>query len=321
MKSFFIENENLRLFIYVVGYPEMGESQIIVIKDVVSNVIYFSGVVDCYVHDGLNETENTLSNLGITELDFLCWTHPDADHSVGLSDIVRRFCTVKTSIFLSEGINGSANDLITYNQEARDFFDAIANNNANRHYNVNSVTVSPGNGSTLVQMKFSTLTYAIKFSITSIAPISAIARRRILSESLHDKNDISAALIVELGEIKLLLAGDVLNSTINQFDTDYLSGLTYIKTPHHTSTSSDRLLYKLDQVEEFEKVPITCTTGYRKHDLPSEVLIEKYKSYTESFYSTCDSNGSHEFGMVCIELNPFDRKYDESLTGNAIRLY
>jgi len=46
------------------------------------------GVVDCYL---ANKTINYLAKLAVTELQFICVTHPHADHSLGIPNLMREY--------------------------------------------------------------------------------------------------------------------------------------------------------------------------------------------------------------------------------------
>ena len=85
------------------------------------NIIY-SGLVDCYV----NEKENVVSDLLVTEhvsrLDFVCWTHPHDDHTVGLDKIVNDFCDEKTLFWMSPFIS---KDVKMCSAEARQLYDSL----------------------------------------------------------------------------------------------------------------------------------------------------------------------------------------------------
>ena len=102
-KPIIIENsiEEIEIFIYVIGYKEQGESIVFIIKDV--DIPVFTMVIDSYQSSVTNYTIEILKENDINNVDLLCWTHPDLDHTVGLDTIIKDFC--KQTIFVTpEGL-------------------------------------------------------------------------------------------------------------------------------------------------------------------------------------------------------------------------
>ncbi len=319
--KFFLDSNGLRLIVYVIGYPEMGESQIVILRDINSKNIYYSAVIDCYKLDNINKTIDILVENNINYLNLLCWTHPDDDHSFGIDEIFKKFCNNNTKVLLPEGVYGSANDFINYKPKFLDFFDNLKKNNINTAYNVSSASVIEGEIQGIETIFFQLGLNEIKFRISAIAPISAIVRRRIQS-GLNKKNDISIALLFSLGELSLFLTGDIENQTINLISIDFLPEITFLKTPHHTSKSSDALLSLFERKYEYEyKIPFTCTTAFRKYDLPDDKLVEGYRMISDTFYTTHDDLSDEKFGYLSFEFNPFDNTANEKLFGSARRIY
>jgi hypothetical protein len=299
----------------------MGESQVLVVKDINNDKIYYSAVIDCYTVDGINKTADILNGHGITAINLLCWTHPDDDHSIGLGDIVDIFCNEHTKVLLPEGIYGQEGDFVTYKPEILKFFVAIQSNNAGRKYNVLTATTIPGQVQGVERMKYLEGLREIPFEIHAMAPCSAIIRRR-KELGLRTKNDISIALLVTFAELSFFLTGDIEDQTIENLDGDRLATLSYLKTPHHTSTSSEKLLDLFDAVfVESYRVPITCSTAYRRHNLPDAVLIERYRVYSETFYTTHNDTSHERYGVIEMIFDPYDNSYTESLQGSAQRIF
>lgn len=320
MKPFLVNIGSLRLIITLIGYPEMGESQIIIIKDINTNYIYFSAVIDCYVHGSINKTIECLNNLGVKELNLFCWTHPDDDHSIGLSDIVDKFCTKKTRFVLPEGIYGQANDFVKYSVETQNFIDKINSLNTAHNYNVGSATVFDGLSQSVERMEFADLHTTVRFEIQALAPISSLIRRRI-DKGLNKKNDISIALLLHFGQFKFFLSGDIEDQSIRLMNPIYFENLNYLKTPHHTSNSSAELLTLFDEVFGGHLIGKTCTTVYQKHNLPSNSLINEYKKYTKSFYSTGIKDNNESYGIIEFQYELQKNDPTEYLYGNAHKVF
>lgn len=150
--------------------------------------------------------------------------------------------------------------------------------------------------------------------------LSALVRRK-LPTGVKIKNDISIALLFELGELKIFLAGDIMNSTIGYFESYHFEKLTYLKTPHHTSATSDKLFEIFDKEFNGYKIPISCTTGFQTHELPDIEMVHRYKDYSDSFYSTYQKNHPSSFGIIEVEFNPFDLSSRQTCYGSAQQLF
>lgn len=305
----------------MIGYPEMGESQVIILKDDISGAIHYSAVIDCFEYKSINKTREILSDNGISELNLLCWTHPDDDHSEGMAGLISDFCSLNTKVVLPEGIYGSEEDFVDYKPKHLDFFETLRDNNSKKNYNVNSASVFQDEIKGIETIYYIHGLIEFKFRICALAPISAIVRRR-LNSGLKNKNDISIALLFSLGEISLFFSGDIENQTINLIAKELLPEITFLKTPHHTSKSSDALLNIFDEVFDNEyKIPFTCSTAYKKFLLPDVDLINKYKMYSDTFYSTNDDSSSEKFGYFKIEFDPFNNNVEVNVIGSARRIF
>ena len=96
---------NLYLEVYLLGYPGQGESILFLIKTIEDkDVILYSGVIDSYENNGTNKTIELLECLNIKKLNFLCWTHPDIDHSLGIDTILQRYTNKETRVVLPDAL-------------------------------------------------------------------------------------------------------------------------------------------------------------------------------------------------------------------------
>lgn len=96
-KNFF--NKRLQFIIYTVGYHKEGESVLILIKS--DDAVVYSIVIDSY-EDERNITYELLSKEKIDHIDMLCWSHPDKDHSLGISRFLK-WINEKTLIVVGSG--------------------------------------------------------------------------------------------------------------------------------------------------------------------------------------------------------------------------
>ncbi len=107
---------------YVIGYKKEGESIVVLFKQ--DDDVIFSMVIDSYERSA-NETIKILEKNKVKTLDFLVWTHPHKDHSVGIKRILDLFCNINSKIIFPN-IDQSIVDKIPENcKEDYDFFSKI----------------------------------------------------------------------------------------------------------------------------------------------------------------------------------------------------
>jgi hypothetical protein len=309
----------LRLEVYTIGYPSMGESQIILLKEGSDNVL-FSCVIDCYATNGVNKTLDILKQNAVSSLDYFIWTHTDEDHSIGIDKIIQDCCSNATEYILPEGVTGNERDFIEYHDEIKTTFATINSFNTHSSYRVNTATVVKGGHSRIFYKKFSDKTRPIKvdFEIIAIAPISPIIRRRWETGIARKKNDLSIATIFKIGELSLLFSGDIENQSIQHIPSYYFEDLSYVKTPHHTSTTSTDLLDKIAENYTTNKIPSTVSTVYKSSSLPNTTLVQEYLKYSENF--TCTGNGTMDYGYVKTVYDVLNKVLlSEEIEGNAHR--
>lgn len=68
--------ENLIISIFVIGYKNIGESIVVLFRDVCNgdNRIVMSMLIDSYEKEDFNLARKVLSKYQVSKLDFVCWT-------------------------------------------------------------------------------------------------------------------------------------------------------------------------------------------------------------------------------------------------------
>ncbi len=317
-KEFVDDLESLVLDVYTIGYSDKGESQIILLKDNSTNKILLSFVIDCYSKSDKHVTSEILKLNDVIDLNYFIWTHPDEDHSIGISEIINSFCTKNTNFILPEGVAGNENDFIDYNEEVKETFNLINSHNQNRSYYVNTATVIKGQHQQIFEKIYidKNTPRELSFKVLALAPISAIVRRRWETGEVKKKNDLSIATLFIVGGNKLLFGGDIENQSIRLIPNFYFEDLTYIKTPHHTSKSSNVLIDIIDSNNNGAKVPIANTTTYKDNNLPDPDLIQDYLKHVDIFSST--GSGSNGYGYIKTSFNIHKNEINIELNGDAI---
>jgi beta-lactamase superfamily II metal-dependent hydrolase len=98
MKNYFFD-EKLIFEVHVIGYENLGESIVLFLR--ADDKIVFSGMVDCYEQDSINQSVEVLKEFNCTHLDFVCLTHPHMDHVKGFRFVLENYCDKDTVFYVS----------------------------------------------------------------------------------------------------------------------------------------------------------------------------------------------------------------------------
>lgn len=306
----YLVKEKLVIEINVIGYKTEGESSVVFIKN--DSKIAFSIVVDCFCCRNMNKTVEILRNNNIKHIDYLCWSHPDNDHSKGMCDIYDEFVNENTIVNIPENVDSAYKKC---SNEVKNLFDKLKKESCNSKSNIYTVSDSKD----LLFYKNNICfkyddDYVIDLKMNSFAPNSSL----ILEQSLYgdfNKNDHSIGFTIKLGEVVLMFTGDMGNTTIAKLPKLY-EQLYFLKIPHHGSETSSKML------DVFKSVNVVCSTVYRKgkNNLPSQNIINSYKKKTNNLYITSsDSNpNDNGYGVINISIDVLNDSFQTTLYGDAI---
>lgn len=300
---------NLRLRIYVLGYYREGESILIVLYNASSQVALKTILVDCYEKDGCNRIEDAMKDFSLKEkkLDYVIWTHPDRDHSVGFKTITSNYTLKDTLYILPEGLSfwEVLNDFDKFKS-----WIAITTNKMIGKMNVERVNTS--------NRRVSPPSYAtnfidgshddVLFSIEILTPFANQNFRHLEFNKTHKGNHLSISFIIRLGDLGFFFGGDVENMAIDSIDRNKLNNLYFVKIPHHGSDTSDTLPIILNDLKHEDESPaiLSVTTGYHKgkSDLPLVEVLDLYKDSSFRILKTEDDLHTNGYGMWACN---FDR--------------
>ncbi len=297
----------------IIGYKKQGESILFFIK--ADGKICYSGLIDCYSTSNLNIVDKLLKENEVKCLDFICWTHPDADHSNGFEVIFNKYVDSYTLIWIPE-YSMMKDELCSIG--ARHLFDELKKCLRSRNQKYNVYTTSDYKDllyyGKSIEFRHGVTNYSL--SIKSYTPNSNHLNRQYV-DNVFIKNDCSIMLAVELGNVVELFTGDIENPTIEDLPENvYFDLLHVLKIPHHGSSTSDRLF------DHFTKCDVSCSTVYRngKVNLPSTGILDQYVKVSDRVYCTGSIDGTNEnqeYGVVRIETNILQNTSNVKLVGNA----
>lgn len=98
---------DIELRIHIFGFSPMGECVLVLIYNKAKSIVIRSILFDCFENSKSKQLTLCLDDykLDKRKLDFVIWTHPDTDHSVGLKDIIERYTSKETIFILPDGMS------------------------------------------------------------------------------------------------------------------------------------------------------------------------------------------------------------------------
>lgn len=274
------------------------------------------GVVDFYASklDDLsgNATYQFLVSQSVSELEFLCLTHPHDDHYRGMSQLLDKF-TVRyfwrpsamsgqqlkwlLKLSLKDAERSGEERAVEDATELERIFTCVRESRESK-----SVPLIPKNASV------GSLLYPVPFDLDAIFQVWAIAPsaeqtdqyqeslgkcfdsdmrlRDTLPYSRH--NEISLALLVQYGNTRLILGGDVEKSgwldSVKEFGLDNLNAVG-VKVSHHGSTNGycDGLWKGFSK----DSKPIAVVTAFCRHGLPRLKALEHIRECSDRILTPC----------------------------------
>lgn len=295
-EDIFIDDDD-KIEIFVIGYKTRGESIVISIGN------KFTGVIDCYQNQNLFLTKDILLNKG-RNLDFLCWTHSDWDHSYGLSAL-NEFFDEHTHFIVPSGFQAKEFRAFLESDENRNYqyeeYSKILNildqvdygryhtaDQDSYFYSFSLKKRGSGNENDKYDVKiyaFSPISKKIKeHNCNHIKSIYDMDEQWYVNMNT-DNNLFSVGLMIEVNNktkvYKICLTGDLNNETILTMDKKTREKLflknTFLKIPHHGSENSNEIL-NFDGKKKMRFHYSACTSfKSRGGMLPSDEMVAKYK--------------------------------------------
>ena len=306
-------SECLIIETYIIGYKNEGEAILFFIR--ADGGISFSGLVDCFCSDEIDKIKDILEENRVRKLDFICWTHPDLDHSKGLKNIIDKYVSEKTCIWIPEGVDTQE---ITCSKEVRELFEYLRECTVDFEAEYNVYSVSDKKDMMFYNsICFQKDTEGYPLEIISYAPNSKVIRKQNYMDSFI-KNDRSIFFILALGNVRIFLTGDIEDATLERISNYFVGEHVHImKIPHHGSDSSTKMLDL-----GWEECDIACSTVYRKgrSNLPLANVMEQYMEKTQVLLCTGKADKSKEtekYGAIKIVTNILENNFFTETEGNA----
>lgn len=305
--------DHLLVETFIIGYKNEGESIVFFIR--ADGGIYFSGLVDCYEVEKLNKVRGILEENGVKELDFICWTHPDLDHSKGLKKIIDEYASSQTYIWIPEGVEAEE---ITCSKDVKDLFAYLKACSLNPEAVLNVYSVSDRKDLMYYNsICFQKGTERYPLQMVSYAPNSKKIRKQYYMDKFI-RNDKSIFFELAIGGVRILLTGDMEDATIEEIPRLYFrEHVNVLKIPHHGSDTSAKMLEL-----GWDGCDIACSTVYRKGhaNLPLEDIMIQYCETAEEVFCTGNADKGREtelYGVVRIVTDVVENRNTAWTEGNA----
>lgn len=297
----------------IIGYKSQGEAVLFFIY--VDGIVGYTGLIDCYQTSDEERVLKILTEKNVKKLDFICWTHPDLDHSKGLKQIIESYADKDTIIWIPEGVDDYE---IECSQEIQTLFSFLKNSmtEKNPKYTVYSASDTK-NLLCYNSICFQHGMNQYPLSIMSYSPNSSRIRKQHYFDDFI-KNERSIFCIIELGAVKLAMTGDIENPTIEQLPADIGGNHFHIcKIPHHGSDTSTSFIGSC-----MDSADVACSTVFRmgKSNLPLDEVLEKYKQCSEFVFCTGKTNSAMEndkYGVLTVTTDVLNNTFDYRIEGNV----
>lgn len=325
------ELEDLFIKIYLIGFEMQGESCIFLIySEKPKRKLIYSIVMDCYKDSEINEIEEVCKDeLGQEKLDMLVWSHPHDDHTIGLNEIIEKYCDEQTKIILANILDNNRIVMSDTCKELAEYISKLNFGKKKKKYNINSMV---NYNQTIQKVNFSKSSNVIKgIEIRCIAPMAdVIAKQPSLREENINLFSVGLLIVIDIDDKKMnfLLTGDMVNEVFNEIaeeqeDDEIPNTYNYVKIPHHGGKSAQNLVKILNRDT---KCPVAGTTIFRisKDDNeelknPFDDTIRAYKKYIEKISCTSDvKNVSYGKGVIVTEFDVSSGKFSLDVRGKAI---
>lgn len=299
--------DNLILSIFVIGYKNIGESIVVLFRDKCNDEdkVVLSIVIDCYEIDRLNLTRTILKKFSIKYVDFICWTHPHTDHSLGIDKLIKDVMHDGLVIFTPKFYYGNLNpDLLKSESMTTETIYKNIHTVVKKHNKYTDLwrTVSADGDIThnypmrlIANDDLSQKELCFYF----LTPISRRTDKYSTKGSLLDNpNELSISFFMSVDGYNFYFGGDTENEHAKAIDTNIIKDFRWIKVPHHCSMGGKSIADRLGPMVDF-----AASTVYAPSKLPVEEIQNIYANSCHALHMTQleekdDYHASHKYGII-----------------------
>lgn len=311
-----IDCAKLILKIIVIGYKSQGESIVFELSDSDSSRIMYLGCIDSYELNKENKTIDYINSLNGRKLDFLCWSHPDNDHSKGLVELYEQCCSADTLLCMPATLDEKLNKKLDLSDSHRKIYDLFDSHNQKNPGQL--IGISVGLYDLLREKTIRDIqNNEVKFQLYAIAPNGGLIRDWRTNKSEKVKNILSVGLMVKIGEYRFILGGDMPDDSIFHLYRPLLEDPLWIKIPHH---GSDTSMTMTDMITYESRNLYASVTAFPSKGLPHSRVINHYMSKGCSRVDSTHT-GDNQYGIIEYSFDLFNHQTVRIRhTGNACKI-
>jgi len=264
-------------------------------------------VIDCFAgapnDSSTNPVHRFLSSMAVKQLEFLCLTHPHEDHFMGMSRLVRDFdikafwgfgglhppdFELLKNYFKADAATSGLPDSRDRAIEISRLFDEILARRIPHHIVNPKTLIYPRSIDTKSNLSIWGLApsgrHTNEYKLKLIESTKGKQFRSALPKSDH--NLISSALLIEFGQTRVLLGGDVeKDGWQDVLDNASVSDLSVhaVKVPHHGSRNG--YCPGLWECFAMGRKPVAILTPYTPSSLPEKIALDHIRSQSSAIHS------------------------------------
>lgn len=273
--------DNLIVSLYVIGYKNIGESIILLLRDKTEEGerVVMSMVIDSYETKELKLVCEVLKKHNVQSLNFVCWTHPHWDHSPGIDVLIKKGFHDDIVLFLPKFYYPNlTSDLLKGESEKADEIFCNIWKLVKKHPNIKEIwrTISASGD-------YLTNTYPMCISSDDdteskelvfrfLTPLGCRTEKyAIPGNQISKPNELSVSFVMSLDGYDFYFGGDAENEHVMGIDTEIIKNMRWIKVPHHCSKGAINIANNLGPRFDY-----AASTVYKASGLPNKDVQNIY---------------------------------------------
>ncbi|MBE6325720.1 MAG: hypothetical protein E7077_01465 [Bacteroidales bacterium] len=314
--------ENLIVSIFVIGYKNIGESIVVLFRDVHDNVdeTIMSMVIDSYENGNL--TRKILKKYNVNKLDFVCWTHPHVDHSQGIDALIKNYFHDDIVIFVPKFYFGNLTEDVLASESAQtpQIFGEIWNL-VEKNKNIKEIwrSISAfGDATNIYPMQlYSDDLYSKDVCFYFLTPLgSRTDKHANKGNQLSKPNELSISFVMSIDGYDFYFGGDTENEHAKGIKKDIVKSMRWIKVPHHCSLGAKYIADNIGPQFDF-----AASTVYKKSGLPKTEIQEIYAKngtlHMTQLNETKTYRLKYDYGIIQYDYHFSDFKINVDITTYA----
>lgn len=306
-KTFHISSfDNLIISLFVIGYKDVGEAIVVLFRDKTNDdeKVVLSMVIDSYETEQLKLVHDVLEKYNVQKLDFICWTHPHCDHSVGIDKLVEKMFHDDIVIFSPKFYypNLTSDILKGESQKTIDIFNNIWKL-VDKHPNIKEIwrTISANGDYTTIYPMCIDSADDIEYKELFFCFLTPIGCRTDMfvnkGNEFSKPNELSVSFIMSIDDYDFYFGGDTENEHVKGIDGDIVKNMRWIKVPHHCSLGAQYIANNLGPRFDY-----AASTVFKLSGLPNIDVQNVYAKAGSLHMTQLEEQGdyhlNYEYGII-----------------------